>query len=41
MYQLYGKYYQTLSITTGNDVLCVDMWNTDLILNYHNFYGIL
>ena len=41
MYQLYGKYYQTLSIMTGNDVLCVGMWNTDLILKYHNFYIIL
>ena len=28
MYQLYGKYYQTLSIVTGNDVVCVGMWNS-------------
>ena len=41
MYQLYGKYYQTVSSMTSNDVLCVGMWNTDLILNYRNLYIIL
>ena len=30
-----------VSIEMGNDVIWVGVWQIDLILNYHNFYGIL